>query len=98
MQNAITYKAFGNLAKNDSGILKEFKACMYDYEDELKFHEAWYTFLYKYKVDGNTWAESICRKEKFAHCSMKKAYTIGMCSTQGPRMCSTQLSESFNSH
>jgi hypothetical protein len=71
---------------------------MYDYEDELKFHEAWYTFLYKYKVDGNTWAESICRKEKFAHCSMKKAYTIGMCSTQGPRMCSTQLSESFNSH
>lgn len=45
MQNAITYKAFGNLAKNDSGILKEFKACIYDYEDESKFHEVWYAFL-----------------------------------------------------
>ena len=85
MQNAITCKAFGSLAKNDSGVLNEFEACMYGYEDESKFHEAWYAFLYKYKFDGNTWAESIFKeKEQFAHCSMKKACT--------------QVSECFNSH
>jgi len=64
IQNAITYKAFGNLAKNDSGVLKEFKSCMYDYEDESKFHEAWYALLHKYKVDGKTWVESIFKRRK----------------------------------
>ncbi|QHN99866.1 Protein FAR1-RELATED SEQUENCE [Arachis hypogaea] len=44
----------------------------------------------KIQVEDHPWLKSIYKvKEKWAHCYMKKEYTIGMRSTQ--------LSESFNS-
>jgi len=45
----------------------------------------------KYNVEENTWLNSIYqRKEKWATCYMKNAFTLGMKSTQ--------LSESINSY
>ncbi|KAL5158812.1 Protein FAR1-RELATED SEQUENCE 5 [Glycine soja] len=68
---------------------KDFKACMFDSDDESKFEEAWYILLRKYNVETSTWLEGIYKmKEKWASCYMKDAYSI--------RMQSTQLSESFN--
>jgi len=67
--HAECYTAFGNLAKNDSVVLKEFKACMYDYEDESKFHEAWYVLLYEYKIGFSI----MC---KFAHIKKFKVVTL----------------------
>lgn len=45
MQNGIRH--LGNMIKNGSCILKDFKACMFNYEDESKFHEAWASLLDK---------------------------------------------------
>lgn len=39
MENGI--KHLGNLMKNDSYFLHDFKACMYKYVDEMEFKEAW---------------------------------------------------------
>ncbi|XP_057755426.1 protein FAR1-RELATED SEQUENCE 5-like [Arachis stenosperma] len=88
MQNAIRH--LGNKLKDGSFILRDFKACMYNSEDQFQFQETWDALLQRYKVEDNSWLKSIYKvKEKWAHCYMKKVYTIGMRSTQ--------LSESFNS-
>jgi len=87
MQNGIRH--LGNMMKDSSFFLKDFKACMFDSDDESKFEEAWYILLRKYNVETSTWLEGIYKmKEKWASCYMKDAYSI--------RMQSTQLSESFN--
>ncbi|KAF7823653.1 protein FAR1-RELATED SEQUENCE 5-like [Senna tora] len=39
MQNCI--KHLGNLMKHGSHFLRDFKACMYEYEEEKEFEEAW---------------------------------------------------------
>ena len=63
---------------------------MYDYEEEIDFENSWRDLLVKYNVEGNTWLNSIYqKKEKWAACYMKNAFTLGMRSTQ--------LSESINS-
>nr|XP_025669190.1 protein FAR1-RELATED SEQUENCE 5-like [Arachis hypogaea] len=88
MQNAIRH--LGNKLKDGSFILRDFKACMYNSKDQIQFQETWDALLQRYKVEDNSWLKSIYKvKEKWAHCYMKKVYTIGMRSTQ--------LSESFNS-
>ncbi|QHO30093.1 Protein FAR1-RELATED SEQUENCE [Arachis hypogaea] len=62
----------------------------YGEADQFQFQETWDALLQRYKVEDNSWLKSIYKvKEKWAHCYMKKVYTIGMRSTQ--------LSESFNS-
>jgi zinc finger SWIM domain-containing protein 3 len=76
--------------KDEDGpnVLAEFSACMYKYEDEEAFEEA-FTAI-RSKVDTQTWLDSIYKvKEKWARCFMRNAYTLGMRSTQ--------LSESLNS-
>ncbi|KAF7824330.1 protein FAR1-RELATED SEQUENCE 5-like [Senna tora] len=87
MQNCI--KHLGNLMKHGSHFLRDFKACMYEYEEEKEFEEAWSQLLSDYNVHENTWVESVYSlKEKWAACYMKKVFTLGMRSTQ--------LSESLN--
>ncbi|KAF7811452.1 protein FAR1-RELATED SEQUENCE 5-like [Senna tora] len=87
MQNGI--KHLGNLMKNGSHFLQDFKACMYRYEEETEFEAAWSKILLDYNVHENTWIRSIYSlKEKWAACYMKRFLTLGMRSTQ--------LSESLN--
>jgi len=88
MRNGV--KHLGNLMKDGSHFLQDFKKCMYDYEEEIDFENLWRDLLVKYNVEENTWLNSIYqRKEKWAACYMKNAFTLGMRSTQ--------LSESINS-
>lgn len=88
MQNGI--KHLGNLMKEGSCFLTDFKSCMYSLDDEVQFEEAWANLLVQYQLHDNTWLRHMYDiKEKWARCYMK-AYTLGMRSTQ--------LSESVNSY
>jgi zinc finger SWIM domain-containing protein 3 len=72
----------------EPSILSEFSACMYEYEDEAAFEEAFNNM--RSKASKQTWLDSIYKvKEKWAECYMKDVFTLGMRSTQ--------LSESLNS-
>ncbi|XP_062201502.1 protein FAR1-RELATED SEQUENCE 5-like [Phragmites australis] len=85
MQNAI--KHLTQEKNEESSILSYFSACMYEYEDEAKFEEAF--DMMRKKVSKQTWLDSIYKlKEKWAECYMKDVFTLGMRSTQ--------LSESLN--
>lgn len=88
MQNDI--KHLGNLMKDDSHFLTDFKRCMYGIDDETQFEEAWIVLLAQYNIHENTWLKSTYNiKEKCTTYYMKKAFTLGMRNTQ--------LSESVNS-
>ncbi|WCJ37951.1 hypothetical protein M5689_019039 [Euphorbia peplus] len=87
MQNAI--KNLGPLLKDGSHLLKDFKACMYEYEEEDKFQLAWNQIVSLLQVEDNSWLKSIYKvKEKWAKCYMRNVYTLGVRSTQ--------LTESLN--
>ncbi|XP_020235258.1 protein FAR1-RELATED SEQUENCE 5 [Cajanus cajan] len=87
MQNGI--KHLGNLMKGESHFLSDFKKCMYGYDDEEQFEEGWRNLLEKFDVKENTWLQRVYSvREKWASCYLKKAFTLGMRSTQ--------LSESVN--
>ena len=88
MRNGIKY--LGNLMKDGSHFLCDFKKCMYDCEEEIEFEASWRTLLLDYNVEANTWLNSIYQiKEKWEACYMNYTLMLGMWSTQ--------LSESINS-
>ncbi|KAK2987641.1 hypothetical protein RJ640_005843 [Escallonia rubra] len=72
MQNAI--KHLGNLMKDDSCFLSDFKALMFEYEDVTKFEKEWEALLKKYSWLERTYA----LKEKWARCYMKTTVTLGV--------------------
>ncbi|XP_042507427.1 protein FAR1-RELATED SEQUENCE 5-like [Macadamia integrifolia] len=87
MQNGI--KHLGNLMKDGTSFLKDFKTCMFHYGGELEFEKAWEKLRNDYEIKNGSWLDRIYGlKEKWAKCYMKKIFTIGMQSTQ--------LSESLN--
>ncbi|KAL8488238.1 hypothetical protein ACS0TY_024501 [Phlomoides rotata] len=89
MQNGI--KHLGNLMKDESHFLADFKRCMYGIDDEAQFEESWKILLEQYNIQDHTWIQSTYSiKKKWAACYMKYAFTLGMRSTQ--------LSESVNSN
>lgn len=72
----------------EPSILTDFSACMFEYEDEETFEQAFNES--RTKVSKQTWLDSIYKvREKWAECYMKGVFTLGMRSTQ--------LSESLNS-
>lgn len=74
--------------KEERSILADFSACMFEYEDEETFEQAFSTI--RAKASKQSWLDSIYKvKEKWAECYMKDVFTLGMRSTQ--------LSESVNS-
>ncbi|XP_042490170.1 protein FAR1-RELATED SEQUENCE 5-like [Macadamia integrifolia] len=87
MQNGI--KHLGNLIKDGSCFLKEFKTCMYHYEGILEFENAWEKLHSDYQVKDSSWLNRIYKlKEKWAKCYTKNIFTLGIRSTQ--------LNESLN--
>jgi len=87
MQNGI--KHLGNLMKDGSHLLRDFKSCMFDYEDETEFENAWKKMIQTYNGGSVSWLDGIYKlKKKWARCHMKNAFTLGVRSTQ--------LSESLN--
>ncbi|KAK2972760.1 hypothetical protein RJ640_019408 [Escallonia rubra] len=96
MQNAI--KHLGNLMKDDSCFLSDFKALMFEYEDVTKFEKEWEALLKKYKVHGHSWLErTYTLKEKWARCYMKTTVTLGMRSTQLSESMNAKLKKSLKS-
>ena len=81
-------KAEAEESEKGPSILADFSACMYEYEDEATFQEAFN--IMRTKASKQTWLDSIYKvREKWAECYMSNVYTLGMRSTQ--------LSESLNS-
>ncbi|KAK2994047.1 hypothetical protein RJ640_012317 [Escallonia rubra] len=96
MQNAI--KHLGNLMKDDSCFLSDFKALMFEYEDVTKFEKEWEALLKKYKVHGHSWLErTYALKEKWARCYMKTTVTLGVRSTQLSESMNAKLKKSLKS-
>ncbi|XP_062182129.1 protein FAR1-RELATED SEQUENCE 5-like [Phragmites australis] len=86
MQNAVKHLARLK-SDNDSNILADFSACVYEYDDETTFEEAFSAL--RSKVQNDAWLGGIYQqKEKWPACYMKNVFTLGMRSTQ--------LSESLN--
>jgi zinc finger SWIM domain-containing protein 3 len=76
-----------NEGNEETSILTDFSACMFEYEDMAEFEEMF--DLMRKKVKKQTWLDSIYKlKEKWAECFMMDVFTLGMRSTQ--------LSESLN--
>ena len=73
--------------EEESSILSDFSSCMYQYEQEAHFEEAFDDM--RLKVSKSTWLDNIYMlKHKWAECYMLNVFSIGMRSTQ--------LSESMN--
>ncbi|XP_043717617.1 protein FAR1-RELATED SEQUENCE 5-like [Telopea speciosissima] len=88
MQNGI--KHLGNLMKHGSSFLKDLNKCIFQYENEEEFENAWKILLDDYQLGNNSWLARIYSiKHKWACCYMKYTFTLGVRSTQ--------LSESINS-
>jgi len=91
MQNAVKHLSNNKNDENEeSHILLDFSACMYNIEDKEAFEEAFDSMRNKVDKNKSSWLDSIYKfKEKWAECYMRDVFTLGMRSTQ--------LSESFNS-
>jgi deoxycytidylate deaminase len=90
MQNAIKHLCHHkkDLNKEDTNILTDFSACMYEDEGEPTFEEAF--SVLRSKVQRQTWLNNIYKeKYKWAEYYMRNVHIHGMRSTQ--------LSESLNS-
>jgi hypothetical protein len=73
--------------EEESSILLDFSACMYQYERKVEFEEAFDAM--RGKVSKSTWLDSIYMlRHKWVECYMLDVFSIGMQSTQ--------LSESLN--
>ncbi|XP_058752672.1 protein FAR1-RELATED SEQUENCE 5-like [Vicia villosa] len=89
LQNEI--KHLGNLMKGGSFFLRDFKKCMFEFDLEAYFEIAWADLVNNYNLHENNWIKSVYTiKRKWASCYMKKAFTLGMRSTQ--------VNESLNAH
>jgi transposase-like protein len=78
MQNAVKHLVQPD--KEESSILSDFSACMYEYEDEATFEHAFN--IMRTKATKQTWLDSIYKvKEKWAECYMQDVFTLGMRST-----------------
>ena len=90
-QNALKHLSSQNEDESEdeeeSTILADFSSCMYEYEQEVDFEEAFAAM--RGKVSKSTWLDSIyILKHKWAECYMLGVFSLGMRSTQ--------LSESLN--
>jgi hypothetical protein len=74
MQNAV--KRLVEPDKEESNILPDFSACIYEYEDEATFEHAFN--IMRTKTTKKTWLDSIHKvKEKWAECYMLDVFTSG---------------------
>uniref|UniRef100_A0A7N0V6K1 Protein FAR1-RELATED SEQUENCE n=1 Tax=Kalanchoe fedtschenkoi TaxID=63787 RepID=A0A7N0V6K1_KALFE len=96
MLNGIRH--LGNLMKGGSSFLTHFQECMYGYNNEEAFEDAWQSMVSKYYVQGNKWLLSIYKiKEKWASCYMKNVHSLGMRSTQLSESCNAELKRHLKS-
>lgn len=72
-----------HLLRGDCNFMKEFKACINDYEEEMEFLTSWEVMISKYSLHGNVWLQKVFEeKEKWARPYMKWTFSAGMKNTQ----------------
>ena len=83
------------LKTTKKNILADFSACMYEYEDEAIFQEAFN--ILRTKASKQSWLDSVYKvKEKWAECYMTNVYTLGMRSTKLSGSLNSDLKRHFN--
>ena len=67
------------MMKNESNFLRDFKAFIYQYKEEINCRIAWQELLRDLNLQENKWLINLYKtKEKWAKYRMKNAFTIGM--------------------
>ncbi|XP_051217011.1 protein FAR1-RELATED SEQUENCE 5 [Lolium perenne] len=76
-------KKLSHLIRGDCNFMKEFKACINDYEEEIEFFSSWEAMISKYNLHDNVWLQKVFEeKEKWARPYMKQTFSAGMKNTQ----------------
>ncbi|KAM0909827.1 hypothetical protein ACQ4PT_014552 [Festuca glaucescens] len=76
-------KKLSHLINGNCNYMKEFKACINDYEEEIEFFASWEAMISKYNLHGNVWLQEVFEeKEKWARPYMKQTFSAGMKNTQ----------------
>ncbi|CAL5057845.1 unnamed protein product [Urochloa decumbens] len=71
------------LIQRGCDFMKEFKACINDYEEEMELFTSWEVMTSKYSLHGNVWMQKVFEeKEKWARPYMKWTFSAGMKDTQ----------------
>ena len=90
-------KAEAEENEKEPSILADFSACMYEYEDEATFQEAFN--IMRTKASKQTWLDSIYKvREKWTECYMNNVYALGMRSTQLSEGLNSDLKRHFKSN
>ncbi|KAJ3678502.1 hypothetical protein LUZ60_002305 [Juncus effusus] len=80
--------------KGNLDLVKNFRDCMYEIEEEKEFEEAFRVL--KKKSKGDSWLENIYKvKEKWANCFMKNVYHLGMHSFQTSEILNRYLNKEY---
>jgi zinc finger SWIM domain-containing protein 3 len=53
-----------HLIRGDCNFMKEFKACINDYEEEIELITSWAAMMNKYSIHGNVWLEKVFEENK----------------------------------
>ncbi|XP_021757130.1 protein FAR1-RELATED SEQUENCE 5-like [Chenopodium quinoa] len=71
---------------------KDFSSCVYDYDDEANFIDAWDNMLVKYDLVGNSWLERVYNlREKWALVYGRQTFCGDMSTTQRSESMNAQL-------
>ncbi|CAI0443964.1 unnamed protein product [Linum tenue] len=80
-QNAAKHLSHAFHASSQFAV--DFGSCVYDYEDEDKWYEAWDAMLKRYNLENNEWLHGIfLEREKWAMVYGRHMFTADMMSTQ----------------
>ena len=79
----IAKKKLSHLIRGGCNVMREFKACINDYEEEIELFTSWEAMINRYNLHGNLWLQKLFEeKEKWARPYMKKTFSAGMKNTR----------------
>ncbi|XP_034605112.1 protein FAR1-RELATED SEQUENCE 7 isoform X2 [Setaria viridis] len=76
-------RILNHLGKGDCSFIKEFKACINEYEEEMEFITSWNAMINKHNLCDNVWLQKVFEeKEKWAKPYVKGIFSAGMKGTR----------------
>ncbi|CAL5017048.1 unnamed protein product [Urochloa decumbens] len=76
-------RILNHLGKGDCSFIKEFKACINEYEEEMEFVTSWNAMINKHNLCDNVWLQNVFEeKEKWAKPYVKGIFSAGMKGTR----------------
>ncbi|CAO2034992.1 unnamed protein product [Urochloa humidicola] len=76
-------RILNHLGKGDCSFIKEFKACISEYEEEMEFITSWNAMINKHNLCDNVWLQKVFEeKEKWAKPYVKGIFSAGMKGTR----------------